>query len=113
MSAEAKPPFDAMLDIPEGLRPVARKHGRDLYMLCVHSGMATEAAAVLSNLGTQTHNRRILHAVQVLAEAFNHCSTALARSQDWDEAKLVQCSKDIERAWASIVVDSPRIVLDH
>jgi hypothetical protein len=101
------------LDLPDHLRPVALKYGRDMFALVFDAGMCSQATQVLATLANKHMSKSGIHAVQVLASAFNEISTAYAKSKGWDEAVLAQCDRDIQLAFqGKVQVPGQSIILD-
>jgi hypothetical protein len=68
------------------------------------AGMASEAVKVLTELSQRSKNREVLHAVTVLAQAYNEISTAYAKGQGWTEGELNSCDSAINQAFAAQIV---------
>ena len=103
----------AFLDLPEEFRPVAMKYGRHMFALVFDAGMCSQATGILAELANKHQSRGGIHAVQVLANAFNEISTAYAKSKGWDEAILAQCDRDIGLAFqGKVQVPGQSIILD-
>jgi hypothetical protein len=106
-------PADEMLDIEECFRPVAQQYGRSMFALVLNAGLAQEATQQLAGLAQKHASRGGMHAVSILANAFNQVSNAYVARQEWDEGTLAQCSRDIQRAFAGkIAVPGQSIILD-
>lgn len=102
---------DEMLDIDASFRPVAVKHGRAMFALVMHAGMARQAVEVLA-ARMQHGDPQGLHAINVLATAFNHCSSALAKREGWAEAAMLECDRDIQLAFQGKLI-VPKIIVAH
>lgn len=103
---------DEMLDIDASFRDAAKKHGRGVFALVMHAGMARQAVEVLGR--RVQHDPPSLHAVGVLAAAFNHTSSALAKAEGWTEEMMLECDRDIQLAFSrELVVPRGKIVLAH
>lgn len=113
MNGSAEVREDELLDIEECLRPVVREWGRDMFALVMAAGMAGQAAEVLGAFVGKHRSSHSAHALGVLSSAFNQVSTALAKEKGWGEGELVQCQRDVERAWAGKIAEAPKIVLEH
>jgi len=103
-------PQDEMLDIDPSFREAARLHGRGMFALVMHAGMARQAAEVLA--AKAQHDPQELHAINVLATAFNHCSTALAKREGWTEERMLACDRDIQLAFSGKLI-VPKIIVTH
>lgn len=91
-------PTDSFLDLPPPLRKAAEEHGREMVALVYNSGMATEAAKrLVAALGQGNPG---LSALQMIAQAFNETSTALAKVHGWTAAQLNDCEQSIELGFA-------------
>lgn len=102
---------DEMLDIDPSFRDAAKKHGRGIFALVMHAGMARQAAEVLAKAN---QHPGALHAINVLATAFNHTSSALAKAEGWTEEMMLECDRDIQLAFAGkLVVPESKIILVH
>jgi hypothetical protein len=100
------------LDVPGLLGPVVAAHGQGMVALVYGAGMAAEAAGVLA--ATARRNGEMMHALQVITEAFNQVSTAYCKEMGWTEQVLGECDQAIKLAFADalVVAEGPRIVLD-
>jgi len=85
-------------DLPPPLRRAAEVHGREMVALVYNSGMATEAAKRLVAVLGQGNPG--LSALQMIAQAFNETSTALAKVRGWTAAQLNDCEQSIELGFA-------------
>lgn len=97
---------DTFEDLPPPLRSAARDYGREMVALVYNSGMATEAAKRLVAVLGQGNPG--LSALQMIAQAFNETSTALAKVRGWTAAQLNDCEQSIELGFAQqrAIVDS-------
>lgn len=102
---------DTFEDLPPPLRKAAEAHGREMVALVYNSGMATEAAKRLVAVLGQGNPG--LSALQMIAQAFNETSTALAKAHGWTAAVLNDCEQSIELGFAQqrTIVDSSGKVL--
>ena len=91
-------PTDSFSDLPPPLRRAAEVHGREMVALVYNSGMATEAAKRLVAVLGQGNPG--LSALQMIAQAFNETSTALAKVRGWTAAQLNDCEQSIELGFA-------------
>jgi len=89
---------DSFSDLPPPLRRAAEVHGRDMVALVYNSGMATEAAKRLVAVLGQGNPG--LSALQMIAQAFNETSTALAKVRGWSAKALNDCEQSIELGFA-------------
>ena len=104
---------DEMLDIEPAFREVAQKYGRSMFGLVMNAGMAGQAAALLAQAADKHKSQHSLHAVSVLAQAFNQVSNAYVKQMGWDEALIAQCDRDIQLAFKSkIIAPGSAILLD-
>lgn len=104
---------DEFLDIGEIFRPIAKEYGRDMFALVFNAGMARQAAEVLGQIASRSP--QILHAVRVLADAFNQLSNDYVKKMGWKEQRLSECDQAIMMAFAGglSVVEKPKIILTH
>lgn len=110
LKAADEAPQDEMLDIDPSFREAAKLHGRAMFALVMHAGMARQAVEVLA--AKAQHDPQALHAINVLAAAFNHCSTALVKREGWTEEMMLACDRDIQLAFQGKLI-VPKIVLAH
>lgn len=89
---------DMFEDLPPPLRNAAREYGREMVGLVYNSGMATEAVKRLVVVLGQGNPG--LSALQMIAQAFNETSTALAKEKGWTSAQLNDCEQAIELSFA-------------
>ena len=106
---------DEFLDIGEIFRPIAREYGRDMFALVMNAGMARQAAEVLGQAASASRSAEVLHAIRVLAEAFNQLSNDYVKKMGWSEERLSECDQAIMRAFAGglSIVEKPKIILAH
>ncbi len=110
LKAADEAPQDEMLDIDPSFRDAAKLHGRGMFALVMHAGMARQAAEVLA--AKAQHDPQGLHAINVLATAFNHCSSALAKREGWTEEMMLACDRDIQLAFQGKLI-VPKIIVAH
>ena len=110
LKAADEAPQDEMLDIDPSFREAARLHGRGMFALVMHAGMARQATEVLAGMNQHPN---ALHAINVLATAFNHCSSALAKREGWSEETMLACDRDIQLAFQGKLVIPKIIVATH
>ena len=110
IKAADEAPQDEMLDIDPSFREAARLHGRAMFALVMHAGMARQAVEVLAQRGQG--DQQTLHAINVLASAFNHTSTALAKREGWSEEAMLACGRDIQLAFSGKLI-VPKIIVTH
>lgn len=101
---------DEMLDIDPSFREAAKKHGRRMFALVMHAGLARQAVEVMAQRGQG--DQQMLHALNVLATAFNHCSSALAKKEGWTEEQMLECDRDIQLAFQGKLI-VPKIIVAH
>lgn len=106
---------DEFLDLGEVFRPIAKEYGRDMFSLVFNAGMARQAVEVLGQAASAGRPGELLHAVKVLASAFNQLSNDYVKKMRWEERKLNECEQAIMIAFAGelSVVEKPKIILAH
>lgn len=110
LKAADEAPQDEMLDIDPSFREAAKLHGRAMFALVMHAGMARQAVEVLAKRGQG--DQQALHAINVLATAFNHCSSALAKREGWTEEMMLACDRDIQLTFQGKLI-VPKIIVAH
>ena len=70
------PPEESLADIEECFHPVVRQYGRAMFAVVINAGMAQQATQVLAQVLQNQHSKHGLHAVSMLANAFNQLSNA-------------------------------------
>lgn len=109
LKAADEAPQDEMLDIDPSFREAARLHGRGMFALVMYAGMARQAAGALAGMNQHPN---ALHAINVLATAFNHTSSALAKREGWTEEMMLACDRDIQLAFQGKLI-VPKIIVTH
>ena len=103
-------PEESLEDVPEYFRPVAKEHGRALFMLVYASGIAQHG---LGLLGAQ-NSREVQRHLQTVGEAFNRVAKELITAKGWTEEEIESCDRAIRYSMDSKIV-MPRergIILD-
>lgn len=110
--AQAAEAEDALGDLPETFRPVAKRFGREMFALVMNAGVARQAVEVLARgVGQHPQARQ---AIQTLAQAFNETSTAMVKLKGWKEEELLRCDAEIQRAFAgALFVPESSIIIEH
>lgn len=117
---EASPPSDItpaapdeFLDLESCFRPVAQQYGREMFALVYNAGMAGQAMQVIAAQAQKHGSRAGAHAAGVVAQAFNHVSSELAKVKGWSPELLAQCDRDIGLAFQGrIIKPGGAIILD-
>ena len=102
-----------LADVPKEFHGVVQAHGREMWALvmnCQMSGIAVEKLATI----VQKHRSQAgVHAVGVLAGAFNQLSNAYVAKMGWTQEQLAQCDRDLQLAFrGKIIVPGSAIVLN-
>jgi hypothetical protein len=98
-------------DIDPVFHTVVKQYGRGLFALVMAAGVAGEAMQVLGEAAKR--DRKLAHAVGVLANAFNGVSNELVRAQGWSDELVAQCDRDIQLAFSGqITMPGQNIILD-
>ncbi len=106
-------PEDKFLDIEPAFREVAQKYGRNMFALVMNAGMAQQATQALTIQAEKHSSRSAVHAVGVLAQAFNEVSNAYVVHIGWPPELLAQCDRDIALAFkGKIITPGSAILLD-
>lgn len=104
--------IDQMLDIPPEFRGVVVKHGRGLWALVMNAQMGAHAAGVLVELARKHSSRGGVHAIGVLANAFNQTTQELCVAKGWTAEAIAECDRDCRAAMAGkLAVPESKIVL--
>jgi len=100
---------DPFLDLPPTFRPVAQRHGRDLFTLVWHSQTAGIAAERLAAFATKHRSSHTMYAVEVMGKGFNAVSALLIAAKGWTEGQVAECDRDIILAARAAVIPPPTI----
>ena len=102
---------DQFLDLESCFRPVAAQYGREMFALVYNAGMAGQAVAVLAAQAQKHSSRSAAHAAGVVAQAFNHVSSALAVAKGWSPELLAQCDRDIGLAFQGRIIKPGSVII--
>lgn len=102
--------------------PVVDRFGRPMFVLVFNASVAGQATSHLAAIAQRfltgsasgkQNAGEIMHAVTVLASAFNELSNQLTLQAGWTPEQLGECESAIQAAWAGkLAVESePKIVL--
>lgn len=98
-------------DIEEVFWPVIDVHGREMFALVMNAGMARQAVEVLGAQAQKHQSSHSLHAVRMLAQAFNQVSSAYAAKEGWTEEQLALCDRDIQLAFKGKIITPGSAIL--
>ena len=104
MKSEGLPPAGEYPDVPREFWPVVDKYGREMFALVMNAGVAGQAASVLASVLQKHHSKHGIHAVGMLANAFNQTSNAYVKKMGWSEELVAQCDRDVQLAFAGKLV---------
>lgn len=104
------------LAYPEVMRPVALRHGREVYEFTMQAGLVAEA---LGRIGRRQdprtpHGKEILHACQMIATSMNALALARMTAGGITREAWQACDADIQAAAALRASTPPsNIILTH
>ena len=84
--------------LPPEMRPVAERHGRELFILAYNIGSVNEALRVLQR--RCSGNRELEKAMYFIAQASNMMASDLMMLREHTPMKIAEVQRDIERAAA-------------
>lgn len=107
------PPVD-LSGIESCFHPVVTQYGRPMFALVMNATLGQQGIGVLAQLVDRHRSNHGAKAIQMVAATINLISQDYALARGWSPELLAQCSRDIERAYASkIVVPGSSIILEH
>ena len=104
-------PEDTFEDLQECFRPVAKKHGRELFAACLYAGVGQQAAMVLAGLCEKHQSRHGINALAQLASSLEQLIGLLGQIRGWTPEMMAEVDRDIQAAWGKR--DGGRVLVIH
>lgn len=79
--------------MPEHFHSVARQYGEELFGYCINGSMVQQAITTM--LRRLRGNQEMMHAINVIAGAYNNTAMQAAVGNKWTQEMIAQVNRDI------------------